>query len=246
MNRRPRQGNLPMVGCAAPRPVAPSQHQGRPPGVSWVAYLSPDPSFEWRMTASAKTETEQALVRRVARGDVEAFEAIYRRYRLRVARFAARLTRHPDIVEEVVNDTMVVVWQKAGRFRGRSKLSTWILGIAYRITLKRLRESSRRTRAEVELPLEPQSSEADEPEARLSRSQSRERIRQALLRLSPKHRAVIELTFFEELSYREIAEVVGCPHNTVKTRMFHARRHLRQVLEDGASFTPSRRLSDVP
>ena len=141
---------------------------------------------------------------------------------------------------------MVVVWQKAGRFRGRSKLSTWILGIAYRITLKRLRGRSRRARAEAELPHQAEPRNVEEPEARLSRRQSQELIRQALLRLSPKHRAVIVLTFFEGLSYREISEVVGCPHNTVKTRMFHARRNLRRVLEARASLTPSRRLSDVP
>ena len=198
------------------------------------------------MTANAQTEDETNLVRRVARGDVEAFEVVYRRYRLRIADFAGRLTRHPDIIEEVVNDTMGVVWQKAGRFRGRSRLSTWILGIAYRITLKRLRAISRRARAEADLPQEAQLSHAEEPEALLSRRQSQERIRQALLQLSPKHRAVIELTFFEGLSYREISEIVGCPRNTVKTRMFHARRHLKQVLEAGASVNPSRRLSDVP
>lgn len=203
-------------------------------------------SFEQRMTPNAQTEDEGALVRSIARGEVEAFEVIYRRYQPRIARFAARLTRHPDIIEEVVNDTMVVVWQKAGGFRGRSKLSTWILGIAYRITLKRLRGSSRRVRAEAELPHEAHPSDVEQPEALLSRRQRQERIRKALLQLSPKHRAVIELTFFEGLSYREIAEIVGCPHNTVKTRMFHARRHLKQVLEASASLNPSRRLSDAP
>ena len=198
------------------------------------------------MTANAQTEDEEALVRRIAQGDVRAFEVIYRRYRQRIGRFAARLTRHPDVIEEVVNDTMVVVWQKAGRFGGRSKLSTWILGIAYRITLKRLRQDSRRARAEAELPDEAQPSDIEEPEALLSRRQRQERIRKALLQLSPKHRAVIELTFFEGLSYREISEIVGCPHNTVKTRMFHARRQLKQVLEAGDPVTRSRRLSDVP
>ena len=208
--------------------------------------MSWPPSFEQSMTANGQNEAELTLVRRVARGDVAAFEVIYRRYRLRIAGFAGRLTRHPDIIEEVVNDTMVVVWQKAGRFRGRSRLSTWILGIAYRITLKRLRESSRRARTQAELPHEAQLSDVEQPEALLSRRERQEWIRQALQQLSPKHRAVVELTFFEGLSYREISEIVGCPHNTVKTRMFHARRHLKQVLEAGASVDPSRRLSDVP
>ena len=123
--------------------------------------MSWPPSVERSMTENAQSQDEATLVRRVARGDVAAFEAVYRRYRLRVAGFAGRLTRHPDIIEEVVNDTMVVVWQKAGRFRGRSRLSTWILGIAYRTTLKRLRQRSRRARAEAELPYEAQQNEVE-------------------------------------------------------------------------------------
>ena len=208
--------------------------------------MSATRSFQQRVPANAQVDDETTLVRRVAGGDVEAFEQIYRRYRVRIAHFAARMTRRSDIVEEVVNDTMVVVWQKAGRFRGRSKLSTWILGIAYRITLKRLRRSSRRARAEAELPNEAQLCDVEQPEAFRSRREREERIRQAMVQLSPKHRAVIELTFFEGLSYREIGHVVGCPHNTVKTRMFHARRHLKQVLEAQASANPVRRHSDAP
>ena len=208
--------------------------------------MSATGGLQQRVTANTQADPETTLVRRVAGGDVDAFEQIYRRYRVRIAHFAARMTRRSDIVEEVVNDTMVVVWQKAGRYRGLSRLSTWILGIAYRITLKRLRQSARRVRAEAELPHEAPRCDVEEPEALLSRRERQERIRQAMLQLSPKHRAVIELTFFEGLSYREIAEVVGCPHNTVKTRMFHARRNLQRVLEADASANPVRRPSDAP
>ena len=180
---------------------------------------------EWQMSTN---EEELALLVKVAAGDREAFDELFHRYRPRVSRFAARLTPRRDLIDEAVNDTMFVVWQKAGGFRGDSRLSSWILGIAYRTTLKKLRQSSRR--AEEELPGEEKLVEHDEPESLLSRRQSRDLIRQALDRLSPEHRAVVELTFFEGLSYREIAEIVGCPHNTVKTRMFHARRHLKRVL----------------
>lgn len=173
-------------------------------------------------------EADHDLLAQVATGDVEAFELLFQRYRPRVSRFATRLTTRRDIVEEVVNDTLMVVWQKAGSFRGEARLSSWILGIAYRITLKKLRQSSRR--AEEKLPDAEKLADFEEPETLLSRRQSREQVRRALERLTPEHRAVVELTFFDGLSYREIAQIVGCPQNTVKTRMFHARKRLKRLL----------------
>ncbi len=179
--------------------------------------------------ASESPADEVELLRRVAAGDRAAFEAAYRFYHPAVTRFVSRLTWRNDVVEEVVNDTMVVVWQKAHRFRGDSRPSSWVLGIAYRTALKRLRKVARRS--EDELPGELRLVDPDEPEATLARRQTRERIRRALKRLSPEHRAVVELTFFGDYAYREIAEIVGCPVNTVKTRMFHARKRLGRLLQ---------------
>ncbi|MDX1500763.1 MAG: sigma-70 family RNA polymerase sigma factor [Thermoanaerobaculia bacterium] len=173
-------------------------------------------------------EEERSLLDRVSRGDDEAFAELFYRYQPRVARFAARMTRRPDLVDEIVNDTMVVVWRRAAAFRGDSRVSTWILGIAYRTALKRLRRAARHLSEALPEDL-PQPAD-DDPEAHARRVQSRALVRRALARLSPPHRAVVELAFFEELSYTEIARIVGCPPNTVKTRMYHARRNLRRIL----------------
>jgi RNA polymerase sigma factor (sigma-70 family) len=173
---------------------------------------------------------ELQLIRRIARNDREAFAEVYDRYRPRLVRFVMRLMRRPELAEEVVNDTMIVVWQMAGRFRGASRVSTWILGIAYRTTLKRLRRIS--TRAEDSLDEEIPATDGATPDIALSREQWRERIQRALQQLSPEQRAVVELTFYEGCSYREVAEIVGCPENTVKTRMFHARKRLRRLLQN--------------
>ena len=176
---------------------------------------------------------ESELIRRVAAGDRAAFETAYRLYHPKLTRFVARLTRRSDLIEEIVNDTMVVVWQKADRFRGESQPTSWVLGIAYRTALKRLRRLSRRPEEELteELrlvdPREPETSLANRQMQRLAR----QRVRRALGRLSPEHRAVVELTFFENYAYRQIADIVGCPVNTVKTRMFHARKRLGRLLK---------------
>jgi RNA polymerase sigma-70 factor (ECF subfamily) len=139
------------------------------------------------------------------------------------------MTRRPHLVEEIVNDTMLVVWFKANTFNLRSKVSTWIIGIALRKSLKALE------RADDAIAFDPDSvvSPAESgPEGQLLRQELRTRLIDALASLSPEHRAVIELTFFEGHTYREIAAIAGCPVNTVKTRMFYARRALKASLAD--------------
>lgn len=171
---------------------------------------------------------ERDLIQRVAHGDRQAFEQIYDRYQPRLARFVSRLTRRSDLVEEVVNDSMVVVWRTADRFRGASQLSTWVMGIAYRVALKRLRR--RPQWAEEALSEDYPATDRESAERRVARRQSRERIQAALEKLSAEQRAVVELTFFDGCSYQEIARILDCPENTVKTRMFHARRRLKRLL----------------
>ena len=100
---------------------------------------------------------------------------------------------------------------------------------AYRTTLKRLRYVARRPEEELTDRATPPVA-TEQPDAALARAQSSARIRVALDQLSPEQRAVVELTFYDERSYREIAVIVGCPENTVKTRMFHARRRLKRLL----------------
>ncbi len=142
-------------------------------------------------------EKDLDLIRAVATGDQQAFVRFYDRYRRKIAGFVSRLTWRTDVVEETVNDTMVAVWQGAALFRGGSRVSTWVMGIAYRTTLKRLRHVARRPEEELTDRATPPVA-TERPDAALARAQGSARIRVALDKLSPEHRAVIDLTFYDE------------------------------------------------
>ncbi|HEX7037172.1 MAG TPA: sigma-70 family RNA polymerase sigma factor [Pseudomonadales bacterium] len=162
---------------------------------------------------------EGELLERIARGDEAALESLYRAWYPRLVRFVLRIVRDPGLVEEVINDVFLVIWRSAAAFRGDSHASTWILGIAYRRALKRAGQRRPATRERAEDP---------DPEEVPCR---RLELEGCLARLNPEQRATVELTYYFGYSYREIAEIMKCPENTVKTRMFHARRALRSLLE---------------
>ena len=175
----------------------------------------------------ASTLVERELLERIKAHDVDAFERLYRIYQPRLGRFLINLVNRPHLVEEVLDDTMMVVWQTAGSFRGTSKLSTWVFAIAYRKALK--------ARARWPDPIEDMDrdirvSDDPLPDAELQRSRIHDALTRAMRHLSTEQRAVVDLTYFHGLGYRDIAEILGCPVDTVKTRMFHARRRLRQAL----------------
>jgi len=170
---------------------------------------------------------ERELLERVRERDLRAFERLYRIYQPRLARFLFNLVQRPQVVEEVLNDTMMVVWDTADSFRGTSKLSTWIFSIAYRKAIKaRLRWPD---------PVEDQTfdtrvSNDPGPDEELDHQRLHEALMKAMNELSSDHRAVVDLTYFHGMGYREIADIMNCPVDTVKTRMFHARRRLKQAM----------------
>jgi RNA polymerase sigma-70 factor, ECF subfamily len=170
---------------------------------------------------------ELALLRRVAAKDRKAFEALYHLYYRRLFGYLLKLTRRVDLVEEVLNDVMLAVWKGAASFDGRSRVSTWIFGIAYHKALKVL---ARRPEEPDDERERPEPLDTEEPESLAARRELAGVLGRALGALSPEQRAVVELTYYYGLAYQEIAEIVGCPVNTVKTRMFHARRRLRDLL----------------
>ena len=187
-----------------------------------------------RGSGAPSTEDEAALLRQVSERDRRAFELLYRVYYRRLTRFLAQVTRRPQLVDEIVNDTTLVVWRKAATFNHASRVSTWIFAIAYRKALKALRRAAEPPPP----PWDGDSGWSDGPETELIARESRNRLRRALDGLSADQRAVVELTYFHGYAYREIAQIVGCPVDTVKTRMFHARRKLK-VLLDGNREDPS-------
>lgn len=187
-----------------------------PPGVCTESKVKP---------ASRSGEDELHLLGLVKQGDRNAFERLYRIYHPRLTRFLLNLVRRPQLVEEVLNDTLMVVWERADSFNGASRLSTWIFAIGYRKAMKALRRQDE--------PVE--DDEKDErvavdatPEEAFGHQRMHGLLLEAMALLSPEHRAVVDLTYFHELGYREIAGILDCPVDTVKTRMFHARRHLRR------------------
>ena len=167
------------------------------------------------------------LLAQVAQRDVRAFEALYRAYHPRLTRFLMNMTRRPALVDEVLNDTMLVVWSRPDGFNGASKLSSWIFAIAYRKALQALRRQ--------DLPIDDEGGDerpnpGPDPEQQAGAQRAQRSLFAALGALSADHRTVVELTYFHDFGYREIAEVMDCPVDTVKTRMFHARRHLGRML----------------
>lgn len=174
--------------------------------------------------APTPDDEEAALLRRVATGDRDALSALYRGYHRRLCRFLGRMTRRADIIEEVINDSFWIVWQKAGSFRGDARVSTWIMGIAYRCTLKALRQHG-------EDPVDA----GDDGDAFQSHDPNRDRelqdwLAKGMSRLPPEQRLVLELAYGDGHSVDEIAAIMHCAEGTVKARMFHARMKLRNLL----------------
>lgn len=161
------------------------------------------------------------LVARVAQGDGNAFRELYGRFADRVFRYALTLLRNRHLAEEVVQETMVAVWQGAGSFAGRSQVSSWIFGIARNQAYRLLREEEKGERTANEPTCAPDPADAVEQE---------DRVRDAVAALPPGEREVVFLAFYEGLSYREIAGLLGIPEGTVKSRMYHAKRRLAEVL----------------
>ena len=170
---------------------------------------------------------EAVLVASVAAGDELAFKTLYRIYHPRLSRFIGLTTRRSTVVEEAVNDTMLVVWRRCDTYNRQCKVSTWIFAIAYRTVLKALRQQDE----PVESPEggEPALASAG-PEAQRSMRETNASLLHALGCLSFEHRSALVLTYFHDMPYADIARVVDCPEDTVKTRVFHGRRKLRQLL----------------
>ncbi len=172
---------------------------------------------------------EAELIRRIGAGEQAAFEEIYASYYEHLFRFTYRVARRLDMVEEIIQDTFMVVWEKADSYDHHCKFSTWLFGIAYRKALKCLARAARGGDAldlgEFEEQL------ADDAPCPAQQAERQDWLNAALDSLPPDQRAVVELTFHQGLNYREIAEILECPENTVKTRMFHARKKLQRFAE---------------
>jgi RNA polymerase sigma-70 factor, ECF subfamily len=169
-------------------------------------------------------ERDSALLVAIAAGDRRALEELYLSFHRRLARFLSRFTSRYENVEEIINDTFMVVWQSAKDFRNASQVSTWIIGIAYRTALKSFRRQKNHAAAQ---------SLEDYPEQTVDPTFDAELndwLNHGLNRLPMEQRLTLELAYHMGHSLEEIAAITDCPVGTVKARMFHAREKLRQYL----------------
>jgi RNA polymerase sigma-70 factor (ECF subfamily) len=173
--------------------------------------------------------SDEALIGRIATGDKLAMQVLFARHHVRVYRFVLRLVRNETTAEDLISDVFLDVWRQADRFEGRSAVSTWLLSIARFKALSALRrrpdqELDDETAAAIEDP-------SDDPEVALEKKDKSALIRKCLTGLSAEHREIIDLVYYHEKSIEEVAEIVGIPENTVKTRMFYGRKKLGELLK---------------
>jgi RNA polymerase sigma-70 factor, ECF subfamily len=172
-------------------------------------------------------ESDNELLARVRAGDQLALQTLYGRHHVKIYRFALRLLRDEAAAEDVVSEVFIDVWRNAAQFEGRSEASTWLLAMARNkaySALRRRKEDSLDDEAAAEI-----ADDADNPEVAMQKLSKGERLRECLLQLSPEHREVIDLVYYHDKSVEEVAQIVGVPEGTVKTRMFHARKRLAEL-----------------
>jgi RNA polymerase sigma-70 factor (ECF subfamily) len=188
------------------------------------------PTTKPKRTYASDDGADLELLKRINTGDRAAFRELYVKHYHPLLRFMFRITGELESAQEGINDVMLVVWRKGRAFEGKSKVSTWILGIAYRKALK-LRANSRRWINRFKAA---DSDDYDELSplsgALTDATDLQDLLEHGMRGLPTKQRMVVELTYFYGYSYEEIAVIVDCPVNTVKTRMFHARARLKKLL----------------
>ena len=150
-------------------------------------------------------------------------------------RFITRLVADRALAEDLVSDVFMDVWSKAGSFEGRSQVSTWLLAIARFKALSAV-QRHRDAPASDEPAMELVEDTADTPEETVLKEDRTAQLRRCLAQMSPEHREVIDLVYYHEKSVEEVAEIIQAPKNTVKTRMFYARKRLAQLLASHQDF----------
>ncbi|MGE5270879.1 MAG: sigma-70 family RNA polymerase sigma factor [Thiohalocapsa sp.] len=177
-----------------------------------------------------QTSSDEVLIARIASGDRLAMQVLFARHHVRVYRFVLRLVRNEATAEDLISEVFLDVWRQAGKFEGRSAVSTWMLSIARFKALSALRrkpeqELDDETAAAIE-------DHSDDPEVTLAKKDKGAALRQCLTALSAEHREIIDLVYYHEKSVEEAARIVGIPEATVKTRMFYARKKLSELLKE--------------
>jgi RNA polymerase sigma-70 factor (ECF subfamily) len=180
---------------------------------------------------SGQFKRDADLIARLCKQDEKALELLYHHYYSRLFRFVARVTRRENLIDEVINDVMYVVWEKAETYNQQCQPSTWIFGIAYNKARQSLRNAGNKDEESLD-EMDDDNLVFEDNDSGLKQLEMTDWLESALDKLSSDQRAVIELTYFQGLHYSEIAVLMECPENTVKTRMHHACKKLAVVLNN--------------
>ena len=188
-------------------------------------------ALPWKSQETQATMTQPVddldLIRRMQAGDDDAVRDLYAQYGQRLYAYALRLTDDPATAEDVTQNTLVTAWRTAHTFRAEGRLIAWLLGIVHHTAMKAIRN---RTNYLGDVAEETIREEQPSPEEQAQVKDERRWVRQGMQSLSPEHRAVLELIFYQELSLNEVAQVLNIPVGTVKSRLSYARTHLRGML----------------
>ena len=182
---------------------------------------------------------DKTLVRDAQRGDMAAFEELVARHRDKIYARALSMMRNEDAAIDLSQEAWVKAWQRLAQFQGEASFATWLTRITINLCLDQLRKQKRQ-RAESIEEMDEESGGVERqmpvittnPTERLERGELRQRIDEALGKLSDEHRTVLVLHEFEEMEYKEIARTMGCSIGTVMSRLFYARRKLAALLAD--------------
>jgi len=184
-----------------------------------------------RFCSCADTQiSDQALVQALAEGNGSALNMLYLRHRERVYRFVLRLTGMESVADEVVTEVFLSAWRHAGEFKGNSQVATWLLGIA---RFKALTECRRI----YEAPLDKRTAEAivdpaDNPALSAEKRERSDILEKCLAKLTPVHRDVLDLIYYQGKKIEEVARSTGAPVSTIKTRLHYARNRMAQLLAE--------------
>ena len=173
---------------------------------------------------------DEDLLKLIAAGDRLAFEALYGRHQVKLYRFLLRLTNNETVAEDIVSDVFFDVWQQAGRFEARSTVSTWLFAIARFKALSARRERQHFEPGPGEAMEDIVEDPSDDPENSVQKADKGKIIQHCLKLLSSSHREAIDLVYYHGKTIKEVGEILRIPENTVKTRMFHARKRLSELL----------------
>jgi RNA polymerase sigma-70 factor (ECF subfamily) len=194
------------------------------------AFRPADRTSNGRLSATKRSLYDTALLRRIAEGDKEAMRSLFLHYRLYVYRFLLRLLNNAPLADDLTSEVFLDVWRQSGRFEGRSTVATWMLAIARNKALATLRRQRHDSLDDAEL--ETIEDTADDPETAVQKVDRSRLLRQILADLPVKHREIIDLVYYHEKSLPEVATILGILHDTAKTRLFYARKHVAKRLKE--------------